>query len=316
MKRLAVVALGGNALIHDQQKGTAADQEQNVFETSLHLAHWIEQDYALVIGHGNGPQVGNIMLSNTAGSEFFGIPDMPLHVDVAYSQGFIGFIIEEQLRNALGSLGINREILTLVTQVIVDRSDPAFNDPTKPIGPYYTKSQAEQMSKDFGAQFSPDPRGRGWRRVVPSPKPLKVLNAAIIEELARAGHIVIAAGGGGIPVYYESPKRLQGIDAVIDKDLALCLLAREIHADEFIILTDVPKVCLNFNTPQQKTLDRITVSEARRYLDEGQFAKGSMAPKILAAVQFIENGGRESWIMDATQIGVEGSGTCIVPSDV
>ncbi len=313
MNKLAVVALGGNALIHDKQKGTIDDQEHNVYETSLHLVDLIKRDYHLVIGHGNGPQVGNIMLSNMAGFKLFDLPDMPLDIDVAYSQGFIGYMIEQQLENALVALGIKKEIVTLVTQVLVDKNDPAFQKPTKPIGPYYTREEAEKIAMETNAVFAEDPRGRGFRKVVASPKPIRINNCPTIERLAREGKIVVAAGGGGIPVFYVKPDKLQGIDAVIDKDLALSMLATQIRADEFFILTDVSKVCLNFNTPQEITLDKITISGCKKYLSEGHFSEGSMAPKIRAAMQFIENGGKEAIIMDAAHLGEKNAGTRIIP---
>lgn len=313
MNKLAVVALGGNALIHDKQKGTIDDQEHNVYETSLHLVDLIKRDYHLVIGHGNGPQVGNIMLSNMAGFKLFDLPDMPLDIDVAYSQGFIGYMIEQQLENALVALDIKKEIVTLVTQVLVDKADPAFQKPSKPIGPYYSREEAEKIAAETNAVFAEDPRGRGFRKVVPSPKPVRINNFRTIERLAREGKIVVAVGGGGIPVFYVKPNKLQGIDAVIDKDLALSMLATEIRADEFFILTDVPKVCLHYNTPQEITLDKITISGCKKYLAEGHFSEGSMGPKIRAAMQFIENGGKESIIMDAAHLGEKNAGTRIIP---
>jgi len=312
LKKLAVVALGGNALIHDQQKGTAIDQEGNVYETALHLTELIKRHYNLVIGHGNGPQVGNIILSNLAGFKMFGLPDMPLDIDVAYSQGFIGYIIEQQMRNALAASGLRKEVITLITQVLVDKNDPAFKKPTKPIGPFYTGEEAAKTNRETGAMFAEDPRGRGWRKVVASPMPLRIENCATIERLAREGKIVIAAGGGGIPVYYGKPYTLCGIDAVIDKDLALSLLAGEIRADEFYILTDVPKVCLNFHTPNEEPLDVLTLAECQNYLEEGQFAEGSMAPKIFAAMKFLQSGGKAAVIVDAKHLGQKGAGTLIV----
>jgi carbamate kinase len=312
MKKLAVVALGGNSLIHDKQKGTIDDQEQNMYNTCRHLVGLIESDYNIVIGHGNGPQVGNIMLSNMAGFKMFGLPDMPLDIDVAYSQGFIGYVIEQQLRNAMEEKQIYRDIITIVTQVVVDRNDPAFKNPTKPVGPFYTKEEAEALANESHSVFAPDPRGRGWRKVVASPRPLRIGNVNSIERLAREGEIVIAVGGGGIPVFYVEINKLQGIDAVIDKDLALSLLASQIHADEFFILTDVPKVCIHFNTPDQQSLDVLTVGQAKEYLEAGQFTEGSMAPKIRAAIAFMENGGRETIITEASNLRKKDAGTRIV----
>jgi len=311
MKKLAVVALGGNALLQSNQKGTIEEQENNALETSECLLKLIQRDYNIVITHGNGPQVGNIMLANAAGFKNFGIPEMPLDISVAYSQGFIGYIIEQQLKNVLEANDMDRDIITIVTQVLVKKDDPAFQHPTKPVGPYYTLEESQAIAKESGAQFAEDPRGRGYRKVVASPKPLVIINKKTIEKIAREGHIVIAVGGGGIPVFYVSPNKLQGIDAVIDKDLASALLASQINADKFFILTDVPKVCLNYNTPQEKSLDRLTVAEARQYLKDGQFAEGSMGPKIRAAIHFVEHSGKDAIITKTTMLGIDNGGTRI-----
>lgn len=312
MKKLAVVALGGNALLRSDQKGTIDDQETNVYETAERLLTLIRSNYNLVITHGNGPQVGNILLANTAGHKLYGLPDMPLDIAVAYSQGFIGYIIEQQLRNVMMANDLDRDIISIITQVLVDKDDPAFNNPTKPVGPYYTKEESERITEETGAKFAADPRGRGYRKVVASPKPLVISNQKSIESLARAGQIVIAVGGGGIPAFYVEENKLQGIDAVIDKDLASSLLAVHIRADKFFILTDVPKVCINFNTPQQKELDRMTIAEAKRYLEEGQFAEGSMAPKIRAAISFVEGSGKDAIITSTDKLGIDNGGTRIV----
>lgn len=312
MDKLAVVAFGGNALLRAGQKGTIDEQEENVYNTCKNLIPLIQKGYNLVIGHGNGPQVGNILLRNAAGAKMYDLPEMPLDICGAYSQGFIGYMIEQQLRNVLEKHSLERDIMTLITQVLVDKNDPAFQNPTKPIGPYYSKEEADAMSKETGAIFKEDAKGRGWRRVVASPPPIRVGNRKSIEKLARSGQIVIAGGGGGIPVFYVEPNKLQGIDAVIDKDLASSLLATQIEADEFIILTDVPKVCLHFNTPQEKHLDRLTVAEAKAFLEEGHFGEGSMAPKIRAAVKFTEATGREAIITEAGELGKANVGTTIV----
>lgn len=312
MKKLAVVAFGGNAFIRAGQKGTIDEQEENVYNTCLNLVELIKQDYNIVIGHGNGPQVGNIMLCNQAGYKMYGIPDMPIDISVAYSQGFIGYMIEQQLRNVLEAHDIQKDIITIVTQVLVDKNDPAFQNPTKPVGPYYRKDEMEKIVAETGAKFAEDPKGNGWRKVVASPKPIRINNQKSIEKLARDGQIVIAVGGGGIPVFYVKEKKLQGIDAVIDKDLASSLLATEIHADEFYILTDVPKACINFRKPGEKQLDTITVAEAKKYIDEGHFAAGSMGPKVRAAVAFVENGGQYAIITEAGQLSNPDAGTRIV----
>jgi carbamate kinase len=311
MKKLAVVALGGNALLQSSQKGTIDEQEANAYETAECLVKLLKRDYNIVITHGNGPQVGNIMLANSAGQKMYGVPEMPLDICVAYSQGFIGYVIEQQLRNVLYAHDMDRDIITIATRVLVNKDDPAFRNPTKPIGPYYTKEEADKMAAESGSVYAEDARGRGWRKVVASPKPLVILNRKSIENIAREGQIVIAVGGGGIPVFYVAQNKLQGIDAVIDKDLASALLASQINADKFFILTDVPKVCLNFNKPEQRPVDRMTIAEAQQYLDEGQFPDGSMGPKIRAAIRFVENSGKDTIITKTTMLGIDNGGTRI-----
>lgn len=312
MKKLAVVALGGNALLRSDQKGTIDDQESNAYYTAERILTLIRANYNIVVTHGNGPQVGNILLSNTAGNKLYGLPDMPLDVAVAYSQGFIGYIIEQQMRNVMMANDLDRDIISIITQVLVDKNDPAFSNPTKPVGPYYTKEESERISAETGAAFAADPRNRGYRKVVASPKPLVISNQKSIETLARAGQIVIAVGGGGIPQFYVEENKLQGIDAVIDKDLASSLLAVQIRADKFFVLTDVPKVCINYNTPQEQAIDRMTISEARVYLEQGQFAEGSMAPKVRAAISFVEGTGKDAIITSSDKLGIDNGGTRVV----
>lgn len=312
MKRLAVVAFGGNALLRAGEDGSIEQQEANAFQTGERLLILLQNNYNLVVTHGNGPQVGNILLANKAGNKLFGLPEMPLDICVAYSQGFIGYIIEQQLRNVLRANELDRDIISIITQVLVTKDDPAFKDPKKPIGPYYSKEEAEKMAMETGSKFAEDPRGRGYRKVVASPKPLVISNVDTIRKIAREGHIVIAVGGGGIPAYYAAENKLKGIDAVIDKDLASALLASQINADKFFILTDVPKVYLDFNTPQQKAIDRMSVAEARRYLEEGQFAEGSMAPKIRAAIHFVEHTGKDTIITSTERLGIDDGGTRVV----
>ncbi len=312
MKKLAVVAFGGNALLKAGQKGTIDEQENNAYEASKHLLNLLKRNYNLVITHGNGPQVGNILLSDQAGNKMFDLPAMPLDICVAYSQGFIGYMIEQQLRNVLEANDMDRDIISIITQVLVNKDDPAFQKPTKPIGPYYAEEEAKKIMSESGSVFVEDKKRGGWRKVVASPRPLVISNKKSIEQLARSGQIVIAVGGGGIPAFYVAPNKLQGIDAVIDKDLASSLLAKQIGADKLFILTDVPKVFLNYNTPQEKSVDRMTIAEARRYLDEGQFGEGSMAPKIRAAIDFVENTGKDAIITKTTLLGVDDGGTRIV----
>ena len=311
-KKIAVVALGGNALLHGNEPGTIQQQEKNTYDTCIHLIKLINEGYNIVIAHGNGPQVGNIMLRNEAGYKEHRIPKMPLDICVADSQGGIGYMIERQIKNILSDHKIRKNVVTIVTQVLVDINDPAFQEPTKPIGAFYLKEEAELLTRSNNFIFKEDPRKRGWRRVVPSPEPEEIMNKKIIKDLVKKGNIVIAAGGGGVPVYKGTDKKLYGVEAVIDKDLASSLLAREIGADAFYILTDVPKVYLNFHKPNQQALDKIKVSEAEEYLANSEFADGSMAPKILAAIRFVKNGGKETIITESTMLSDPNNGTRIV----
>ncbi|HSL87939.1 MAG TPA: carbamate kinase [Ignavibacteriaceae bacterium] len=312
MKKIAVVALGGNALLRGNEIGTIQQQEKNTYDTCINLIKLLEDDFNIVITHGNGPQVGNILLRNEAGYNTYKIPKMPLDICVADSQGGIGYMVERQLRNILAEKKIRRNVVTVVTQVLVDKYDPAFENPTKPVGAFYLKEEADLLARANNLIFKEDPGKRGWRRVVASPEPKDVLNKKIIKDLVKKGNIVIATGGGGVPVYKDEKKYLQGIEAVIDKDLASALLAYEIKADDFFILTDVAKVYLNFNKPGQIALDKITVEQAEQYLKERHFAAGSMEPKIKAAIHFIRNGGKETIITESKQLGNPDSGTKIV----
>lgn len=312
MKKLAVVAFGGNALLRGNEIGTIEQQEKNTFDTCKKVIGLIKKDFNLIITHGNGPQVGNILLRNDAGYNVYKIPKMPLDICVADSQGGIGYMIERMMRNVLTELKIKKNVVSLITQVLVDREDPAFKEPTKPIGPFYIKEEADLLAKSNDWTFKEDPRKRGWRRVVASPQPIDVLNKKIVKDLAKKGHIVIAAGGGGIPVFQHKDKHLEAIEAVIDKDLASALLANEIGADAFYIITDVPKVYINFNKPNQKQLDRISVDEIMKYYQQGEFAAGSMGPKVLAAVQFVNGGGTEAVITSMEEIQMDNCGTRIV----
>ena len=311
MKKLAVIAFGGNALLRGGQKGTYKEQMQNVTETCMSLLPFLKNDYNLVIGHGNGPQVGNVMLQHEAGSHEFGVPGMPIDFCVAETQGLIGFMIEMGLDKVFAKEGFRRNVVTLVTQVVVDKEDPMFVNPTKPVGPYYTKEDAEKYAAETGAVYKEDPKGRGWRKVVASPKPIRIQNVDIVKRLANEGNIVITVGGGGVPVV-EKSGCLCGVEAVIDKDLASALTAINIGADEFYILTDVPKVYINFRKENEQALDTITVTQAKQYLAEGHFTEGSMAPKVRAAVLFVEATGHEAIITEATRLGDPTCGTRIV----
>ena len=311
MSKLAVVAFGGNALLRSGQKGTYEEQIANVSNTCESLYSLIKQGYNLVIGHGNGPQVGNVMLQHEGGKEKYNIPSMPMDFCVAETQGSIAHLIEMGFRNMFEKNGINKNIVTLVTQVEVSKDDPMFQNPTKPVGPYYTKEQADSFARETGAVYKEDPKGNGWRKVVPSPKPIAINNVDIVKQLSENGTVVVTVGGGGIPIVREN-NTVRGVEAVIDKDLASALTAIQIGADEFYILTDVPKVYINFRKPGEKALDVITVAEAKEYLAAGHFAEGSMAPKIRAGIMFVENGGKECVITEAGQLGNAACGSRIV----
>ena len=285
---------------------------QNVADTCQSLLPFLKQSYNLVIGHGNGPQVGNVMLQNEAGNQVFNVPDMPIDFCVAETQGLIGFMIEMGLDKVFAAEGMRRNVVTLVTQVIVDKDDPMFQNPTKPVGPYYTKEQAEKYAAETGAVYKEDPKGRGWRKVVASPKPIGIQNIDIVKRLADEGNIVVTVGGGGIPVI-EKKGCLCGVEAVIDKDLASAMTAIKIKADEFYILTDVPKVYINFRKENEQALNTITVAEAKKHLADGQFTEGSMAPKIRAAILFVEATGHQAIITEATSLTDPSCGTRIVP---
>lgn len=312
MNKLAVVALGGNALLKSGQKGTYEEQLGNVDETCRMLVGLLDREYNIVIGHGNGPQVGNVLLQHEGGRKEFDLAAMPMDFCVAETQGSIGYMIEQTMRNVLAEKKVVKRVVTLVTEVVVDRNDPAFQNPTKPIGPYYSEMHAKKFAEKDGSVFREDPKGNGWRKVVASPMPLRVMNVELVEELAREGNIVIAAGGGGIPVY-EKDGMQHGIEAVIDKDLASALAAVTMKADKFFIITDVPKVYINFRKPGEKALDKVTVAEMEQYIAEGHFSEGSMLPKVKAALYYIKHGGKECVITEAGNLGTPNSGTRIVP---
>jgi carbamate kinase len=313
MKKTAIIAFGGNALLRSGQKGAYNEQIENVTATCRSILHLIEQGYNIVIGHGNGPQVGNVMLQHEITSRVTNVLAMPLDFCVSETQGSIGYLIEQGLRNILMEQGIQRNVLGIITQVIVDKDDPMFLNPTKPVGPYYKTKEMEAFLEDHpGTPFKEDPKGNGWRRVVASPKPYSIINIDVVKTLAEAGNIVITVGGGGIPVIIDENKQIKGVEAVIDKDLASALAAVEIGADEFYILTDVPKIYINFRKENEKALDVITVEETERYLAEGHFAEGSMAPKVRAALYFVQHGGKECIITEAGQLTNPACGTRIV----
>ncbi|WP_227764924.1 carbamate kinase [Zhaonella formicivorans] len=286
--KTVVVALGGNAILQPKQKGTIEEQMANVNASAKNIVKLIQEGYRVVVAHGNGPQVGNILLQNAAAREQ--VPAMPLDVCGAESQGLIGYMIQQNIRNELKKAGIDKPVVTILTQVVVDRHDPAFQNPTKPVGAFYSKEEAEKNMKEKGETWIED-SGRGWRKVVPSPKPQEVVELEAVRTLVETGAVVIAVGGGGIPVVKEGDK-LVGVEAVIDKDLASSLLAKNLGADILAIATDVPYVAINYGKPDQKNLKSMTVAEAKKYLEEGQFGKGSMGPKVQAVLNFVEAGGQ------------------------
>lgn len=303
MNRLAVVALGGNALSRGSEDGTIEQQEKNSTDTLENLVYLIKEGYDLVITHGNGPQVGNILMRNDAGEQLYKIAPMPLDVCVADSQGGIGYMLERMLRNVLNKHGINKNVVTLVTLVEVNPDDPAFNNPSKRIGKIYQKEEADQLAQQKGWIFkSTDKVARGYRRVVSSPMPIDIVNKEMIEMLTRAGNIVIAAGGGGIPIYYDENRDVRTLDAVIDKDMASSLLAVNINADELYILTDVSFIFKDYGKPTQEKLEFLNYADTIKHLENGTFAEGTMEPKIRACLHFIEKGGSKSVITEATKL--------------
>ena len=309
MSKTAVIAIGGNSLIKDENHQTVPDQFEAVRENCVPIASMIEQGWKIAITHGNGPQVGFILLRSELASHV--LHTVPLDSAGAETQGSIGYMIQQSLYNELKKRGINKRVVTVVTQVVVEKNDPAFENPKKPIGPFYEADKAEGCKKTRGWTMVED-AGRGCRRVVPSPTPIRIIEQNIIKALIDQGIIVVGVGGGGIPVVEEAGT-LKGVEAVIDKDLASALLARTIGAEAFFILTDVPKVYVNFHKPDQKELNRVTVAEAEKYYEQGEFASGSMGPKILAAIDFVKNGGKETIITESTQLSNPDCGTRIVP---
>lgn len=313
-ENLVVIALGGNALLRRGEKGTFEEQYRNVTNTAKRIADLVERGYKVVITHGNGPQVGATMLRHDAGKKLYGIPPFPMDACGAETQGFIGYMIQQALRNELKARGIDKYVVTVITRVIVDKDDPAFKNPTKPVGPFYTEEEVKKLQKEFPNFVFKEDAGRGWRRVVPSPDPKIIAERYAIKALVDAGFIVIASGGGGIPIVEEGGKA-KGVEAVIDKDLAGQRLATLIGANKFIILTDVPGAYLHYGTPQQKLLTRVSVEKMKEYLEQGHFKAGSMGPKIKAAIRFVEAGGEEAIIAELNQLidAIEGrAGTHIV----
>ncbi|MBP5482836.1 MAG: carbamate kinase [Bacteroidales bacterium] len=303
--KLAMIAFGGNALLRSGQKGTFQEQVENVERTCENLIPLLKQGYNIVIGHGNGPQVGNGLLRHQAGEQLHSLPAQPMDFCGAETQGSIAYLIETGMDRVLSRNKLSNNVVSLVTRVEVSADDPMFQNPTKPVGPYYAQKPED------GSTYKEDPKGRGWRKVVASPVPIGIQNVELVGRLAREGYVVVTVGGGGIPVI-RTKQGLKGVEAVIDKDLASALCAIKIKADDFYILTDVPKVYINFRKADEKALDTLTVAQAKEYLAQGQFAEGSMAPKVRAGILFIENGGKQCIITEAGELGNPSCGTRIV----
>jgi carbamate kinase len=313
-RRLALIAFGGNALLPENQGGVQAEQMKNAEKAAELMVHIVRKGYELIIVHGNGPQVGNLLIQQE--EAVTKVPPYTLDVCDAMTEGSMGFMLDRAITNELRRHSIDKDVITLVTQVLVDVNDPAFENPTKPVGPFYTKFRAQQLVREKKWTMVED-AGRGYRKVVPSPKPIDIVPKWIISDLVRAGRIVIAAGGGGIPVILNGRGLFEGVEAVIDKDYAAGLIAREVKVDLFIILTGTERVYLDFGKPEQKEMPVMTIEEAQVHLDGGQFPPGSMGPKIRAAIEYVKAGGKEVLITDANHLKaalIHRSGTRIVES--
>jgi len=315
-KNLMVIALGGNALLRRNQRGTIDEQYDNVKQTCRILADIVETGYRIVVTHGNGPQVGATILRHDAGEKLYNIPAFPMDVCGAETQGFIGYLIQQALSNELSTRGIEKQVVTIVTRVVVDKEDPDFSNPSKPVGPFYSFEEVEKIKKIHPEYvFKEDKARGGWRRVVPSPDPKYIVEGPAIESLVDAGYIVIASGGGGIPVIEEDGK-FKGVEAVIDKDLAGERLATFLGAEKFVILTDVDAVYVDYGKQSQRKISKIKVEELKKLYNEGQFPPGSMGPKVKASIRFIEAGGEEAIIGELSQLMeviVGKAGTHVIP---
>jgi carbamate kinase len=312
--KVALIAFGGNALLPENQRGLQDEQMRNAQKAAELMVHIVRKGYELIVVHGNGPQVGNLLIQME--EAVTKIPPYTLDVCDAMTEGSMGFMLERAITNELRRHSLDKEVASLVTQVVVDRNDPAFAHPTKPVGPFYSKYRGQMLAREKKWAMVED-AGRGYRKVVPSPKPIDVVPKWVIRDLVHAGRVVIAAGGGGIPVIINNRGLFEGVEAVIDKDYAASLLAREVGADLFIILTAIERVYINFGKPDQQEVPVLTVEDAKKYLAEGQFPPGSMGPKIRAAVEYIEAGGREVLITKDTHLKaalLNRSGTRIVAS--
>lgn len=294
-----MVAFGGNALLRPEDRGTQEEQIARAKQAARWLAEIVRQDYRMLVVHGNGPQVGNILIQNEEASTK--IPPQSLDVCVAQTEGSMGFMLQQAIRNRLESIGIGGEVATVLTEVEVDPADPGFKRPSKPIGPFFTRYRAEALERDLGWTMQED-AGRGWRHVVASPRPQRILNILTITRMLESAAVVIAAGGGGIPVVRGRDGQWRGVEAVIDKDFASALLAAELKADLYIVLTGVAKVALDFGKPTQRFVDKLTVAEAQKHQADGQFPAGSMGPKIEASLQFVRATGKQVLITDVEHL--------------
>lgn len=304
MAEKVVIALGGNAILQPKQEATYENQLDNVRKSSEIIARIVKNGYKVIVTHGNGPQVGNILRQNEEAKDV--VPPFPLDVCSAESQGFIGYMMDQTLKNELQKLGLKNAVVSMLTQTEVDKNDPAFQDPSKPIGVFYSEEEAKDLAKEKNWVVKED-AGRGWRRVVASPLPKSILGSDIIKQLTDTNTIVIAAGGGGIPVVKNDDGTCKGIEAVIDKDRSGLKLAEEVKADVFMILTDVQNVYINYGKPDQKSLSHVSLEEAKQYVKEGQFSAGSMGPKMEAAINFAEQGGKAIICsLDQADLAMEG----------
>src|SRR5579884_63584 len=311
---VAVVAFGGNALMDFSGKSSYADQLAKAEKMCGEISSLFDMGYQVVITHGNGPQVGNLLMQQESLADI--IPPMPLHVCDAMTQGQIGYMIEQTLRNMFTKNGIKKTIVSLVTQVVVSENDPAFKNPTKFVGPFFKKGEIEELQKERGWEIRED-SGRGWRRVVPSPKPIDIVEREEIGEMIRKNFVVISCGGGGIPVLRDKKGKLKGVAAVIDKDFAAERLASLIGAEMLLLVTSVNQVSIFYGTPKQKNLSRMTLKEAKHYLAEGHFPPGSMGPKIEAAIKFLDSGGKRTIItsLEGIDAALKGEGGTEITHD-
>ena len=298
-RKIALIAFGGNAILPGTQRGLQSEQIKNAQKAAQLMIYIVKRGYDLIVVHGNGPQVGNLLIQME--ESITKVPPFSLEVCDAMTEGSMGFMLEKAMVNELRKNSVDKDVATLITQVVVDREDPAFENPTKPVGPFYTKYRAQMLRREKKWAMIED-SGRGYRKVVPSPKPIDVIPKRIIQDLVLSGKIVIALGGGGIPVIINGRGLFEGVEAVIDKDYAASLVAREVKADLFIILTNVDRVCLNYGKPDEEPIEVMTVKQAEEHISQGQFPPGSMGPKIKAAIEYIQGGGKEVLITSANHL--------------